>query len=47
MDGGRSYLSLDNIRSPPAEDMMNDTGAQSDDDDEAWHANSRSFPMTK
>jgi hypothetical protein len=47
MDGGRSYLPLDNIRSPPAEDMMNDNGAQSDDDGDTWHANSRSFPMTK
>jgi len=47
MGGGRSYLPLDDILSPPAEDMIDDIGEEWDDDGETWRPNSRSFPMTK
>jgi hypothetical protein len=47
MRGGRSYLPLDDIVPPPAEDMIDDIGEESDADDETWHPNRRSFPTTK
>jgi len=47
MHGGRSYLPLDDILPPPAEDMIDDIGEESDDDGETWRPNPRSFPTTK
>ena len=47
MHGGRSYLPLDDILPPPADDMIDDIGQESDDDGEMWHPNPRSFPTTK
>ena len=47
MRGGRSYLPLEDILPPPAEDMINDIGEESDDDGETRHPNPRSFPTTK
>jgi len=47
MRGGRSYLPLDDILPPPAEDMIDDIGEELDDDDETRRANPRSFPTTK
>jgi len=47
MRGGRSYLPLDDILPPPAEDMIDDIGEESDDDGETWRPNARSFPTTK
>jgi hypothetical protein len=43
---GRSYLPLDDILPPPAEDMIDDIGEESDDDGDTWRPNSRSFAMT-
>jgi len=47
IDGGRSYLPLDDILPVPAEDMFNDIGEGLDDDGEMWHPTSRSFPSMK
>jgi len=47
MRGGRSYHPLDNILPPPAEDMIDDIGEESDDDVETRRPNPRSFPTTK
>jgi hypothetical protein len=47
MLGGRSYLPLDDILPPPAEDMIDDIGEESDDDGETRRPNPRSFPTTK
>jgi hypothetical protein len=47
MRGGRSYLPLDDILPPPAEDMIDDIGEESDDDGETRRPNPRSFPTTK
>jgi len=47
MHGGRSYLPLDDILPPPAEDMINDIGEKSDDDGETQRTNPRSSPKTK
>jgi hypothetical protein len=43
---GCSYLPLGDILSPPAEDMIDDTGEESDDDGEKRCSCSRSFPTT-
>ena len=45
--GGRSYLPLDYIHPPPADDMIDDIGQESDDDAEMWPTNQTSFPTTK
>jgi len=45
MRGGHSYLSLDDILSPPAEDMIDDIGEVSDDS-ETRRPNQRRFPTT-
>jgi len=47
MRGGRSYLPLDDILPPPAEDMIDDIGEELDDEGETRHQNPRSFPTTK
>jgi len=47
MRGGRSYLPLDDILPPPADDMINDIGEESDDDGEMRRPNPRSFPTMK
>jgi len=47
MLGGRSYLPLDDILPPPAEDMIDNIGEESDDDGETQRPNPRSFPTTK
>ena len=47
MRGGRSFLRLDNILPPPAKDMIDDIGEESDDDGEMWHPNPRSFLMMR
>jgi len=47
MCGGRSHLPLDDILPPPAEDMIDDIGEESDDVGETLHPNPRSFPTTK
>jgi len=47
MRGGRSYLPLNNILPPPAEDMIDDIEEESDDDGETWCPNPRSSPTTK
>jgi len=47
MRGGRSYLPLDDILPPPAEDMIDNIGEESDDDGEMRRPNPRSFPTTK
>ena len=47
MRGGRSYLPLDDILSPPAEDIIDDIGEESDDDGEMRRPNPRSLPTTK
>ena len=47
MRGGHSYLPLDDILPPPAEDMIDDIGEESDDDGETCYQNPRSFPTTK
>jgi len=45
--GGRSYLPLDDILPPPAEDIINDIGEESDDDGKTRRPNPRSFLTTK
>jgi len=45
--GGRSYFPLDDILPPPAEDIIDDIGEESDDDGETQRPNPRSFPTTK
>jgi len=47
MHGGRSYLPLDDIFPPPAEDMIDDIGEELHDDGEKRRPNPRSFPTTK
>jgi hypothetical protein len=47
MRGGCSYHSLDNIRPPPAKDLIDDVEEESDDDGYTQRPNPRSFPMTK
>jgi len=47
MRGGRSYFPLDDILPPPAEDMIDDIGQESDDDGEMRRPNPRSFLTTK
>ena len=47
MGGGRSYLPLVDILPPPAEDMINEIGEETDDDGEMWCPNPRIFPTTK
>jgi len=47
MRGGHSYIPLDDILPPPAEDMIDDIGEQSADDGGTWRPNPRSFPTTK
>jgi hypothetical protein len=47
MRGGCSYLPLDDILPPPAEDMIEDIGEKSDFVDESRRPNPRSFPTTK
>jgi len=42
-----NYLWLDDILPPPAEDMIHNTGEESDDDVETRCPNPTSFPMTK
>ena len=44
MCGGCSYLPLGDILPPPAEDMINDIGEESDDDGETQHPHPRNFP---
>jgi hypothetical protein len=39
MRGGRSYVPLDDILSPPAEDVIDDIGEELDDDGEMWRPN--------
>jgi len=46
MCGGCSYIPLDDIFPPPAEDEMNNIGEESDDDCEMLRHNQTSFPMT-
>jgi len=45
MPGGRSYLPVDDILPPPAEDMIDDIREESDDDGETRRANQRCFPI--
>jgi len=47
MHGGHSYLPLDHIVPPPAEEMINDIGEESDGDTEMRRPNPRCFPTTK
>jgi hypothetical protein len=47
MLGGRSYCPLDEILPPPAVDMINDTGEESDVDGEMLSPNPASFGMTE
>ena len=47
MRGGHSYLPLDDIFPPPAEDMIDDIGEESDDDGVTRCPNPRSFPTMK
>jgi len=47
MCGGRSYLPLGGILPPPAEDMINDIGGESDDDGDKRCLNEICFPSTK
>jgi hypothetical protein len=44
MNGGRSYLPLDDILPPPAKNMIKNIREESDDDGEKQRPNSRSFP---
>jgi hypothetical protein len=37
--GARSYLPLEDILPPPAEEMIDDIWEESDDDSEMWHPN--------
>lgn len=45
MHGGGSYLPLDAILPPPADDMFDDIREGSDDDVETWRPNPESFQM--
>ena len=47
MRGGHSYLPLDDIIPPPAYDMIDVIGEESDDDGETRRPNPRSLPTTK
>jgi len=47
MRGGRSYLPLDDILPPPAEDMIDDIREESDNDGDTRRRNPRSFPTMK
>jgi len=47
MRGGCSYLPLGDILLPPAKDMIDDIGEESDDDGETRRPDPRSFPKTK
>jgi len=47
MRGGRSYLPLDDILPPLAEDMIDDIGEESDNDGETRRPYPRNFPTTK
>jgi hypothetical protein len=47
MRGGHSYLPLNNILPPPAEDVIDDIQEESDDDGETQYPNPRSFLTTK
>jgi len=47
MSGGRSYLPLDGILPPPAEDMIGDIMGESQHNGETWRPNRGSFPTTK
>ncbi|KAF8544586.1 hypothetical protein BDD12DRAFT_872549 [Trichophaea hybrida] len=47
MRGGRSYLPVDDILPPPADNMIDNIGEKSDDDAEMQHPNPRSFLTTK
>jgi hypothetical protein len=47
MRGGHSILPLDDIPPPQSEDIIDDIGEESDDNDEMQHPNQRRFPMTK
>ena len=47
MRGGRTYLPLDDILPPPAEDIIDKIGEESDDDGETRRPNPRSFPTKK
>ena len=47
MYGGHSYLPLDAILPPPAENMMDDIIEESDNDGYTWRPNPRSFPTSK
>jgi len=47
MGGGHVYLSLDYILTPPAKDVIDDIGAELNDDGEIWHTDPRRFLMAK
>jgi len=47
MHGGHCYLLLNRILPPPAKDMINDIGEESDDNVVMWNPYVRSFPITK
>jgi len=47
MRGDRSYLPLDDILPPPAENMIDDTGEESDDNGVMQRPAPRSFPTSK
>ena len=47
MCGGCSEFPWDDILPPPAEDMIDDIGEESDHDGEMRRPNAGSFPMTK
>ena len=47
MRGGRSYLLLDKILPPPAEDMIDDIGVESADNAETRGPNLRCYPTPK
>ena len=47
MRGGNSYLPLDDIHPPPAEDMIDSIGEESNDDGDKQRPNPRSFPTMK
>ena len=47
MRGGHNYLPLDDILPPPAKDMIDDIGEESDDDAEMQRPNPRRLPRAK
>jgi hypothetical protein len=47
MHGGRSYLPVDDIFPPPAKNMIDDIGEESDDDGETRLTNQRSLLTAK